>query len=67
MIAPSFGFLASNNSATRGKPPVISFVLDVAFGNLARTSPALTFDPSATDKIVSLKIQYDYPQSCQYG
>jgi len=39
MIAPSLGFLASNNSATLGNPPVISFVLEVAFGNLANTSP----------------------------
>ena len=34
IMAWSFGFLASNNSATLGRPPVISFVLDAAFGVL---------------------------------
>ena len=53
MIALSFGLLASNNSATLGKPPVISFVFDVSFGSLAKTSPADIFCPSLTDKIVS--------------
>jgi hypothetical protein len=53
MIAPSLGFLASNNSATLGNPPVMSFVLEVALGSLANTSPALTLSPSSTDKIVS--------------
>ena len=43
MIALSLGLLASNNSATLGKPPVISFVLDVSLGSLAKTSPAETF------------------------
>mgnify|MGYP001461651630 CR=1 FL=1 len=36
-------FLASNNSATLGKPPVISFVFEVSLGNLAITSPAKIF------------------------
>ena len=53
MIALSLGFLASNNSATLGNPPVISFVLEVSFGSLANTSPADIFWPSLTDKIVS--------------
>ena len=53
IIAWSFGFLASNNSATLGKPPVISLVLDAAFGVLAKTSPACTSEPSVTDKIES--------------
>ena len=39
IIAWSLGFLASNNSATRGNPPVISFVFEAAFGVLAKTSP----------------------------
>ena len=43
IIALSLGLLASNNSATLGKPPVISLVLEVSFGSLASTSPALTF------------------------
>ena len=41
--AASFGFLASNKSATLGKPPVISFVLDATSGILAITSPAVIF------------------------
>ena len=53
MIALSLAFLASNNSATLGKPPVISLVFVVSFGNLAITSPAETFWPSLTDKIES--------------
>ena len=51
IIALSLGFLASNNSATRGNPPVISLVLDEPFGNRAKTSPAETCWPSLTDKI----------------
>ena len=53
IIALSFGFLASNKFATLGKPPVISFVFDVALGNLAKTSPAETFCPSFTERIES--------------
>ena len=44
--AASFGFLASNKSATLGSPPVISFVLDPSNGILAKTSPAKSFLPS---------------------
>ena len=43
MIALSFGRLASNNSATLGRPPVISLVFEVSLGNLAKTSPAEIF------------------------
>ena len=53
MIALSFGFRASNNSATLGNPPVISFVFEVSLGKRASTSPAETFCPSFTDKIES--------------
>ena len=53
IIALSFGLRASNNSATLGNPPVISFVLEVSLGSLAKTSPAEIFCPSFTDKIVS--------------
>ncbi len=35
IIALSLGLLASNNSATLGSPPVISFVFEVSFGSLA--------------------------------
>ncbi len=53
MIALSFAFLASNNSATLGKPPVISLVFEVSFGSLAITFPANIFSLSLTDKIES--------------
>ena len=53
MIALSLAFLASNNSATLGRPPVISLVLVVSFGSLAITSPAETFCPSFTERIES--------------
>ena len=46
IIALSLGLLASNSSATLGRPPVISFVFEVSFGNLAKTSPADIFCPS---------------------
>src|SRR5438132_910844 len=45
MIAKSFGFLASNSSATRGRPPVMSRVFEDSRGMRARTSPALTGEP----------------------
>ena len=44
--AASFGVLASNRSATLGKPPVISFVFEATIGILAITSPAEIFFPS---------------------
>ena len=50
------GRLASKSSATRGKPPVISFVFAPSLGILAITSPALTISPSSTDKIASTDI-----------
>ena len=53
IIALSLGLLASNNSATLGKPPVISLVFEVSLGNLAKTSPAEIFCPSVIDKIES--------------
>ena len=43
--ALSFGSLASNKSATLGKPPVISLVPDVSRGVLAITSPIPTLLP----------------------
>ena len=53
IIALSFGLLASNNSATLGSPPVISLVLEVSLGNLAKTSPADIFCPSLIERIES--------------
>ena len=41
-IACSFGRLASNSSATLGRPPVISFVFVVSRGIFARISPGAT-------------------------
>ena len=40
MIAASFGRRASNSSATRGRPPVMSRVLALSVGIRAMTSPA---------------------------
>ena len=45
IIAGSFGFLASNKSATLGSPPVISLDLEAASGILAITSPTATLSP----------------------
>ncbi len=56
--AVSFGFRTSKSSATLGRPPVISFVLVVALGSFAITSPALTSSPSSTSKIASVGIKY---------
>ena len=42
-IAESFGLRASNRSATRGRPPVMSRVLDDSCGIRAMTSPTDTF------------------------
>ena len=42
-----------STSYTLGNPPVISLVLDVSLGNLAKTSPAEILCPSLTDNIVS--------------
>ena len=56
-MAWSLGRLASNNSATLGKPPVISLVFAPSLGILAITSPALILSPSSTDKIASTDIE----------
>ena len=48
MTAVSRGFLASNSSTTRGRPPVMSFVFVVSRGIFASTSPADTISPSCT-------------------
>ena len=54
IIAGLWGRLASNNSAIRGKPPVISFVPPASRPILASTSPGSTSSPSSTIKIVSI-------------
>ena len=46
-IAGSLGLRASNKSATRGKPPVISRVLEDACGIRASASPIPTSAPSS--------------------
>src|SRR5438034_332668 len=48
MTACSFGLRASNSSATRGRPPVMSLVLVVSRGIFAMMSAAKTSAPSAT-------------------
>ena len=47
----SFGRRASNNSATRGRPPVMSLVLDVLRGVLAINVPATILSPSFDDDV----------------
>ena len=47
-MAVSLGLRASKSSATRGRPPVMSFVLLASRGTFATTSPAATDSPSAT-------------------
>ena len=44
----SLGARASNSSATRGRPPVMSRVFDVSCGMRASTSPIATCWPSRT-------------------
>ena len=53
MIAASFGRRASNSSATRGRPPVMSRVLALSVGIRAMTSPAFTCPPGSTEMIAS--------------
>ncbi|MNL15363.1 hypothetical protein D3C87_1363460 [compost metagenome] len=43
------GLRASNNSVTRGRPPVISRVLPVERGILTKIPPSFTVTPSATE------------------
>src|ERR1700730_13290521 len=50
MTAGSLGLRVSNSSTTRGRPPVMSFVLVVSRGIFASTSPGWTSSPSATIK-----------------
>src|SRR3546814_2286919 len=45
-IAWALGLRASNRSATRGRPPVMSRVLDASCGTLVTTSPTPTGAPS---------------------
>ena len=44
-IAGSFGRRASNRSATRGRPPVMSRVFELSCGRRASTSPTITRAP----------------------
>ena len=50
-MAKSLGLRASKSSATRGRPPVMSFVLVVSRGIFASTSPAATSCPSVTARL----------------
>ena len=49
--AASFGRRASNNSATRGRPPVMSLVLATLRGVLASNAPARILSPSLDDDV----------------
>ena len=49
--AASFGRRASNSSATRGRPPVMSLVLAILRGVLASSAPAWIFLPSLDDDV----------------
>ena len=53
MTAASFGRRASNSSATRGRPPVMSRVLALSVGIRAMTSPGFTLAPGSTEMIAS--------------
>ena len=53
MIAWSFGRRASNSSATRGRPPVMSRVLALVTEIRAITSPARTLAPGSNEMIDS--------------
>ena len=52
------GFRASNNSVTRGSPPVISPVLPDNLGIFTRISPASNLSPSATEMCAFTGIEY---------
>ena len=51
MTAASFGRRASNSSATRGRPPVMSRVLADSIGIRATMSPAWILEPGSTAMI----------------
>src|ERR1044072_6933509 len=51
MTAQSLGRRASNSSATRGRPPVMSRVLALSVGRRGSTSPGRTSSPSPTERI----------------
>ena len=53
MIAASFGLRASNSSATRGRPPVMSRVLALSVEIRARMSPFFTLAPTSFERIAS--------------
>ena len=58
MMAVSRGLRASNNSTTRGRPPVMSLVFVVSRGILAGTSPAWTSSPSRAIRWAWVGIRY---------
>ena len=51
MTAGLDGFRASNNSATRGNPPVISRVLPISLGILTKVCPRFTFCLLVTTRV----------------
>ena len=61
------GLRASNNSVTRGKPPVISPVFPETLGILTNVIPASTFAPSATEMWASTGKLYSLKTSLVLG
>ena len=53
-VAASFGVRASKSSATRGRPPVMSFVFSAPRGIFARTVPAETLSPLVDHEVRAL-------------
>src|SRR3972149_2419458 len=58
ITACSLGFRASNSSATRGRPPVMSLVFVVSRGILAMMSPANTGDSLTTSRWAPTGIRF---------
>ena len=58
IIAWSFGRRASNKSATRGRPPVISLVPDDSCGTRPKIEPVVTSSPSRTRMMVCCGKKY---------
>ena len=61
------GFLASNNSVTRGRPPVISPVLPAKRGILTMITPASILSPSVTEICALTGIEYSLKISFVLG
>src|SRR5258708_2114791 len=69
MIAKSLGLRASNSSATRGRPPVMSRFLPPSRGMRARMSPACISWPFSTDRMASSESRerVSWPEAFRIG